>query len=206
MQRAHGVGRPALGDVEDQLLGLVDRGLHVLGDRVADVGDLAGHPDEPAEQGVLLDDLRVVPRVGDRRGVGLQRDEDGRVADLLEQPRALELVGHRDGVDRLAPLHERLDRREDVPVGRLVEVAGRAVSMPDRCGVGRQQHGPEQDSSASRSCGGTRAPAVAAVHQPTGSAGAGVVEGLDHGSPTLTVAGWGTIRKNAVGNGRAACG
>ena len=116
----------------------------VLGHRVADVGDLPGHADEPAQQRVLLDDVGVVPRVGDRRRVGLQRDEDRRVADLLEHPGALELVGHGHRVDGLAPLHEGPDGPEDVPVRRLVEVARRAPLDPDRRRVVRQQHGPEQ--------------------------------------------------------------
>ena len=48
-QRAHGVGRAALAHVEDELLRLVDRRLDALGDRVADVGDLARRTDELAQ-------------------------------------------------------------------------------------------------------------------------------------------------------------
>ena len=127
VQRAHGVDRAALADVEHHLLRLVDGGLDVLGHGVADVGDVAGDADELAQQRVLLDDLGVVARVGDRRRVGLQRNEDGGVADRLEHTRALQLVGHRHRVDGLAPLHERLDGAEDVPVRRLVEVGRRAL-------------------------------------------------------------------------------
>ena len=75
-----------LGHVEHELLGVVHRGLDVLGHRITDVGDLASHADQLAQQGVLLDDPGVVLGVGDRRGVGLQRDEDRRVPDLLEEP------------------------------------------------------------------------------------------------------------------------
>ena len=72
--------------VEDLPLGLVDGRRHVLGHRVADLGDLAGHADQPPEQRVLLDDAGVVHRVGDRRRVGLQRDQEGRVADRVQEP------------------------------------------------------------------------------------------------------------------------
>ena len=190
VQRPHGVDRPSLAHIEDHLLGDVDRRLHVFRDRVADVGDVAGHADEAAQQGVLLHDLGVVACVGDGRGVGLQRDEDGRVPDLLEQPRALQLVGHGDGVDGLTPLHQGLDGREDVPVRGFVEVAGGAGLDADRGGVVGKQHGPEQ---------GLLGIEVVRGHPRTGSGrrggpdrpGAGVVEGLDHGPPTLTVGGWG---------------
>ena len=39
----HGVGDPALGHVEDQGLGLVDGAGDVVGQAVADLGDVAGH-------------------------------------------------------------------------------------------------------------------------------------------------------------------
>ena len=192
LQRAHGVDRPALADVEHHLLRLVDRRLDVLGHGVADVGDVPGDADELAQQRVLLDDLGVVPRVGDRGRVGQQRNEDGAVADRLEHPRALQLVGHRHRVDGLAPLHERLDGAEDVPVRRLVEVGRRALLYPDRRRVVGEEHGPEQrllrlhvmgrHPRAARQRGGGRP-------QRTG---AGVVKGLDHGSLTLPVGVWGT--------------
>ena len=97
------------------------------GTEYAEVGDLTGHADETAQERVLLDDGGVVPGVGDGRGVGLQRNEDRRVAHRLEQPGALELVGDGHRVDRLAPLDEGTDGAEDVPVRRLVEVPGRTV-------------------------------------------------------------------------------
>ena len=80
--------------------------LHVLGQRVAELGDLAGHADEPAQQGVLLDDAGVAGGVGGGGGVGLQRDEGGGAADGIEEVGPAQLVGHRDGVGRLAPLVE----------------------------------------------------------------------------------------------------
>ena len=128
MQGGHGVGRPPLGHVEHHLLGLVDGGFDVFGHRVAEIGDLAGHADEAAQERVLLHDGGVVPRVGDGRGVGLQRNEHRRVAHGLEETGALQLVGDGHRVDRLAPLDEGTDGAEDVPVRRLVEVPGRTAS------------------------------------------------------------------------------
>ena len=191
VQRCHGVGRPALADVEHQLLRLVDGCLHVLGHRVADVRDLPCHPDEPAQQCVLLDDLGVVARVGDRGRVGLQGDEDRWVPHLLHHPGALELVGHGHRVDRLAPLHEGPDGPEDVPVRRLVEVAGRAPLDPHRRRVVRQQHRPEQRLLRLEVVG-RHARATRRMRGRSERPGADVVEGLDHGSPTLTVRSWGT--------------
>ncbi len=177
-QGVHGLGRPPFRHVEHELLGRVDGELHVLGDRVADVGDLPGHPDELPQQGVLLDDDGVVPGVGDRRCVGLERDEHRRVTHRLEQSGTLELVGDRHGVDRLAPLQQRPDRREDVPVSRLVEVAGRAHLDAHRGRVERQQHRPEQRLLRVE---------VVRGHPRTGHGGhpergvAGIVDGVDHG-------------------------
>ncbi len=192
VQGPHAVDRAALADVEDHLLRLVDCRLDVLGHRVADVGDVPRHPDELAQQRVLLDDVGVVARVGDRRRVGQQRDEDGAVADRLEYARALQLVGHRHRVDGLAPLHERLDGAEDVAVRRLVEVGRRALLDADRCRVVGEEHGPEQ-----RLLGldVVRRHPRTARHRGGGRpqrAGAGVVKGLDHGSLTLPLRVWGT--------------
>ena len=49
---------------------------------------------------------------------------------------------------------------------------------------------PSSDSSASTSCGGTRAALDGGRGRPQ-RPGADVVKGLDHGSPTLPVARWG---------------
>ena len=51
---------------------------------------------------------------------------------------------------------------------------------------------PSNDSSASRSWGGTRAPLGDGGGGRPQRTGAGVVKGLDHGSPTLPVGVWGT--------------
>jgi hypothetical protein len=192
VQGAHGVDRATLADVEHHLLGLVDRRLDVFGHRVADVGNVPCDTDELAQERVLLDDLGVVTRVGDGRRVGQQRNEDRAVPDRLQDARALQLVGHRHCVNGFAPLHERLDGAEDMPVRRLVEVGRRALLYPDRRRVVGEEHGPEQ-----RLLGfdivrrHPRAGGRWGRGRPQGT-GAGVIKGLDHGSPTLPVGVWGT--------------
>ncbi len=184
VQRRHGVGRPALRHVEHHLLGFVDGGFDVFGHRVRDVGDLTGHADEPAQQRVLLDDGGVVPGIGDRRGIGLQRDEDRRVTHRLEQPGALELVGDGHRVDRLTPLDEGPDGAEDVPVCRLVEVGRPSTSRSRPTRHRWRAASPRGATPPLRGCGagpGCVEGAGAARSWP----GAGVVKGLDHGPPTL---------------------
>ena len=97
-------------------------------------------------------------------------------------PGAPQLVGHRDRVDRLPRVEEGGDGAEDVPVGRLVEVVGRADLDGGRDGVGREQHGAEQRLLGLEIVGGHPGPAGGG---PEGT-GTAVVEGLDHGLPTLT--------------------
>ena len=182
VQGGHGVGRPPLGHVEHQLLGLVDGGLDVLGHRVGQIGDLPRHADEAAQQRVLLHDGGVVAGVGDGRGVGLQRDEHRGVPYGVEQPRALELVGDGHRVDRLSPLHEGPYGTEDVAVGRLVEVSGRALLDGHRRRVVGEQHGTEEGLLGLEVVRGD--PAVR-HRSGTERAGPGVVKGVNHGPPTL---------------------
>ena len=81
LQRLEAVGHPPFGHVEDQGLGPVDGGGDVVGNAVAHLGDLAGHRDQPAQEGVLLDDAGVAGGVGGRRRVGLQGDQRRQAAD-----------------------------------------------------------------------------------------------------------------------------
>ena len=90
------------------------------------------------------------------------------------RPVAVQLVGDGDGVGRLTPVIQRLDRVVDVTVGRLVEVGcGEADLGRGADGVGRQQHGAEQ-----RRLGGevVRRDARAGI-----ALTARIVEGLNHG-------------------------
>ncbi len=140
----HGVDHPALGHVVHHRFGRVDG----LGDVVrrgeAQLGDLAGHSDEPAQHRVVVDDLGVLLGVGRGRGRHLEIDEGSGPTDRLEQTRPAQLVGDRDGVGRLAGAVQRHDGLEYVAVRGTVEVLG--DDHVDRIAhrVARQQHGSEQ--------------------------------------------------------------
>ncbi len=138
------VGDPALVDVVDHRLGPVERLGDVLGHAVADLGDLARHADQPAQEGVLLDDAGVARGV--RRGRRRRHDVDQHLvaADGREQPVAPQLVGHGHRVDRLARGVQGVDRVEDVGVGRLVEVVGPQHPGGRGDGLGLEHHGAEQ--------------------------------------------------------------
>ena len=97
------VGDPVLGDLEHERLGPVDRRRDVVGHAVGVLGDLAGDADEPAQERVLLDDAGVRARGRRGRRARLERDEDGRAADGVEQLAPAQLVGDGDGVDRARP-------------------------------------------------------------------------------------------------------
>jgi hypothetical protein len=138
------VGDPALVDVVDHRLGPVECLGHVFRHAVADLGDLAGHADEPAQQGVLLDDAGVAGGVGGGRGGGHDVDQHLVAAHRVEQAVAPQLVGHRDRVDWLAAGVEGVDGVEDVGVGRLVEVVGPQDAGGDGDRLGLEHHGAEQ--------------------------------------------------------------
>ena len=179
MERLEGVGDPPFGDLEDHRLGPVDGRGDVVGKGVAHLGDLAGHADEPAEQGVLFDDAGVAGRVGRRRRVGLQGDEGRRPADGFEQVGPAQLVGHRDRVGRFALAVERAHGIEDVTVRRLVEVVGTAALHGRGDGVSREQHGPEEGLLSLQVVG--RDPHLGSTAPPTSD----VIERLDHDPLTL---------------------
>ena len=99
--------------------------------------------------------LAYSARAGDRRRVGLERDEQRRV-DQLGHAHATQFVhdGHR--VDRLAAFYEYSDGAEDVPVRRAVEVAAcDSISTPAAAAASDKSIAPSSAASASRSCGGT---------------------------------------------------
>ena len=143
-QRLRGVGDTSLGDLEDLRLGLVDGLRRVVGQRVAELDDLAGGTDEPTQQRPLLDDRRIAGGVRRcRRGV-LQVDQRLQAADHVEQAGALQRLGHGDRVDRLTLGVQGADRVEDVLMRGQVEV-GRVDGLDGRTdGVAAQQHRTQQ--------------------------------------------------------------
>ncbi len=88
VDRSDRVGDAPLGDVVDHRLGPIDGLRHIVGDAVAELGDLACHADEPAQQRMLLDDVGVATGVGDRRRGRLEVDEHRRATDRVEQVRS----------------------------------------------------------------------------------------------------------------------
>ena len=67
-QLQQGIAEAVLADLEDERLGSVDGGRHLVGRVEAELGDLARGGDEAPEERVLLDDLGVGRRVGRGRG------------------------------------------------------------------------------------------------------------------------------------------
>ena len=144
VDRRHGIGDPALTHLEHERLGVIDGLADVVGQAVAQLGDLAGHADEPTQQGVFLDDGGVASGIRDSRCCCLQRDEGGRTADGLEQPCPAQFFGDGDRIGGLTGGIERGDRLIDMPMSRLVEVLGHELLGRHRDGILGQQHGAEQ--------------------------------------------------------------
>ena len=140
----HRVGHPALGDLEHHRLGVIDRLGDVVGQLVAQLGDLAGHADHAAQQRMVLDDLGVPAGVGRGRRARLQAHQRGRAADGVEQARPAQLVGDGHRVGRLAGAVERGDGLVDVAVGGLVEVVGPQALGRHGDGVLGQEHRPQE--------------------------------------------------------------
>ncbi len=128
--------RPLLPELEHDLLGTVDE-VRDLAPNPCNIAllpephDLLPRANEPTQRRHLLDDPRVVLDVrrsgNERRQLGYARLPPGRV----ELGALLELVGERDGVDRLALRPERERRPVDLRVALTVEV-GRVEDLADR--------------------------------------------------------------------------
>ncbi len=113
---------PALADAEQLALGPVDRLLDLGRILVADAGDLAGGRDQVAQDRLALDDPGVLDGMDGGRGLVGEAREVRPSADRLELLAALERLGDRDDVDRLAPLEQVEHRGVDDPVRLAVEV------------------------------------------------------------------------------------
>ena len=93
-------------------------------------GDPAGSADEVAQDRLALDDPGVLRDVDRGRRLVREAREVGPTADRLELVLALERLGDRDDVDRLAPL-EQLERGGIDPAVRLAIEVGRAKELGD---------------------------------------------------------------------------
>ena len=134
-----------LGEVEEDLLGAVDQVRRLAGTFPAEAGDLAAYADEPAERCSLLDDLRVVARVGARRHERGQLVDPHLAADVLELPALVQLVDERDRVDGLALGVERERGAVDlrVAVAVVLSPVGRKNLAHGRDRGGREHHGAQ---------------------------------------------------------------
>ncbi len=135
-------GGAPFGDIEDLGLRTVDDFCDVLTVRagVAVLDDARACFDEPAQDGLLRDDLGVVAGVrgsGHRLGQG---DEVRGAADALELAAAVEFGRHGDGVGGFAAAVEVEDRVVDGLVGGAVEIAGAQHLENVGDGVLAQQH------------------------------------------------------------------
>ena len=135
---------PGLGELEDDLLGLVDELLRLAGPFPAEPRDLRAHADEPAQGRHLADDLRVVGRVRGRRDERRQLVDPLAAAGALQVAALLELVDERDRIDRLAARVERERRTVDLRVALPVEVA-RVEDFADRPDRTRGEHHRAED-------------------------------------------------------------
>ena len=124
IQRRQRVRGATLSHVKHQLFGLVQRGCHIIGQAIAKVGDFLGYSNEAAQQGVLFHDAGVLTCVGCGGRTSLERHQQGRAPNGVEEIGAPQLLGHGDEIDGLTTSIERHDRLEHVAVGWLVEVGG----------------------------------------------------------------------------------
>ena len=130
---------PPVRHLVDEVLGLVDRLLDVVGQGEGEVGDLLGGVDQPAQGGVLLDDAGVVAH-GPRGRHGVDECEEiWLAAELVEAASPPELLAERHGVHWLPPGVEVEHDPEHRGVRRLVEVLGRHRLERGGDGLPRQQ-------------------------------------------------------------------
>ena len=160
-----GVDDPPVGQLEHLRLGDVEGLGDVVGLVVAELGDLAGHADEPAQHGGVLHDAAVARGVGDGRGGGLQVDQEVRAPDGVEEVVAAELVGHGHGVDRLA------DGRR-APGWPRTRAGGPACRSRWRSGAARPPRRWRLGTAAGPRAGTPRRPGCAAARERQPVAGA----------------------------------
>jgi len=144
-QRVVVLAGPALGDGVDLGLGPVHELVRLGVARVAELDDPGAGLDQAAQDGALPDDAGVVAGVGGGGHGGDQGVQVGRAADPGDLAAPGELVGHRDGVGRLAPGVQVEYRLVDQLVRRAVVVRGPDHLDHIRDGVLGEQH-PAQDA------------------------------------------------------------
>ena len=116
-----------VGDLEKELLGLVDDLLRVLWRVIGERGDLRGCLDHLAQGRVSVKHRHVPtpPREGER--VVAEVKQVGPAADAVELPLAAEIVGEGDHVDGEVLVEHLVHGTVDLGVARQVEVIGTEV-------------------------------------------------------------------------------
>ena len=141
--RAEVAGLLGAGDVEEQLLGLLDQLLRLALARVDRLLDPLRGAEQAPQHRVLLDDLRVVAGVaGDRRARGERRDGLA-AADLLELVLAAQELGDGQRVDRLGAVVELVDRARRSSRGgrgRSPRAASRTSTTTGSIAASRDHH------------------------------------------------------------------
>ena len=112
----------AVGNVQQELLGVVDDLLGVLRRTVGKGSDLGGSLNDRAEGRVSAQNLDVARPAGKGKRVAAKLDEVGTATHALQIARRLKVVRQRDGVDWLTVVEHMVHSREDDPVGRDIEV------------------------------------------------------------------------------------
>ena len=156
LQRAESRLDALLADREQLGLGAIDGLLDLRRVLVPDAGDPARGRDEIAQDGLALDDPRVLRDMDRGRRLVRQARQVGPAADRVKFVTPLERLGDGHDVDRLATLVEVEDRGVDAAVGLPVEVGGpEELRDLDDC-VAIDEERARTDCSASRLCGGSR--------------------------------------------------
>ncbi|MNK77052.1 hypothetical protein D3C87_966390 [compost metagenome] len=132
-----------LGDLEDDLLGLVERVLDLALLVEGQFDDLGTARDQRSQRAFFFDDLGVVLDVGSRRNRRRQIHQVAVAPYRIELFLAAKQGRDGDEVDRFAPLRQVADRLENDAVSLAVEVI-RPQELGDFSdGIGRDQEGAE---------------------------------------------------------------
>jgi hypothetical protein len=188
------LARVVVGDFEDAALREVDQlarrrlvGVHAL-------LDLVGRRQEPAQHRVLAHDAGVLAQMADGGDRTREHVDHRAAADRLEVAGLLEVLGQREGVDRLALRVQVEHGLVDAPVGLPVEVLRLQALVDDE----RRHHGVGQEDGAQH-----RLLCLEVVRRRQGSArgGAVAVDGRTVGDGHGTRASLGSkLRRDTHGN------
>ena len=112
---------------------------------LAEAGDLPAHADQAAQDGIALDNARVIFDVDGSGDAVHERGQVSQAAHRFEPPAPVQFAGERDQVRRFAPVVEVQDAIVDPAIRLAVEVGGleKRGSLDDRVPIQqkRAEHG-----------------------------------------------------------------